>query len=119
MHPVSIYEPGRVFSSTEGSQLIDWTNRAIEAGVSVLLVDLRKTFFMDSSGLGALVVASRNARQYHRKFALCSLNGQAHMLLELAQIGSVFEIYLDRDDFYQQLPEAHSLSSLSKVCSKG
>lgn len=105
MNPVSIYQSGRILSSTEGAQVQAWTKSAIEREVRYLLLDLSGTSFMDSSGLGAIVIASKHARQKDVKFALCSLNGQARMLLELSSMETHFEIFSDRQAFDQHLRE--------------
>jgi anti-anti-sigma factor len=105
MSTVKVFEPDRVLSSVDGARLIDWVSDTLASGVQVLLVDLRKTSFMDSSGLGALVVAMKRVRENNGKFALCSVGGQARMLLELASMEKVFDIYTDRTDFNNTLDQ--------------
>ncbi|NJL21608.1 MAG: STAS domain-containing protein [Leptolyngbyaceae cyanobacterium SM1_3_5] len=103
MNPIIVYQSGRILSSTEGVQVIAWTKNAIEQDIRYLLLDLSGTSFMDSSGLGAIVVASKRARERNIKFALCSLSGQARMLLELSNMETQFEIFPSRQAFDQHL----------------
>ena len=105
MNPATVYQPGRILSSKEGAQVIAWTKSAIELDGRYLLLDFSGTSFMDSSGLGAIVVASKHARQQNKKFALCSLSGQARMLLEISDMEAQFEIFRDRQDFDRHLLE--------------
>lgn len=56
---------------------------------------------MDSSGLGALVLALKSVRAAERQLALCSLNRQVKTLFQLTEIAQVFQIYEDRQQFEQ------------------
>lgn len=109
MNSAIVYQPGRILSSTEGAQVIAWTKtaieNAIEKNICYLLLDLSSTSFMDSSGLGAIVVASKRAGERNIKFALCALSGQARMLLELSNMETRFEIFPSRRSFEQHLLE--------------
>jgi len=103
MHMTKVFEPDRILSSVDGTRLINWASESLESGVKVLLIDLYKTSLMDSSGLGALVVAMKRVQENHGKFALCSVGGQVQMLLELADMDKMFDIYVDRIDFHSKL----------------
>jgi anti-anti-sigma factor len=105
MSTVSVFESERVLSSVDGARLVNWVNDTLEAGRRVLLVDLHKTSFMDSSGLGALVVALKKVRESQGRLVLCSLNGQARMLLEITDMEKVFNIYSNRWDFENSLTD--------------
>lgn len=102
MANVSLYKPDRMLSSSSASEVTFWVRQKIDEGVQHLLVDLRNVMFMDSSGLGCLVAARRMALETGATFALCSLNGQAKMLFELAGVEDLFLI-VDGIKAYEEL----------------
>lgn len=57
--------------------------RANDAGVELVVVDLRRLAFMDSTGLHVLVKAHKRARDAGRRFALVQGGKQIQRLLSL------------------------------------
>ena len=94
----------RLFSATTAPELLYWINNILESGVTYLLVDMQEVLFMDSSGLGALVVAHNRVQKAGGKLILCSLNGQVKMLFKSAGMEKMFEVYSDKKAFEQALP---------------
>ena len=72
---------------------------------STLLVDCQNVTFMDSSGLSALVMALKLARESSVRFALCAVGEQAAMMFRLTGMDNVFEMYEDRAAFEQTLKQ--------------
>lgn len=102
MSPVPVFSPSRILSSTNSADLLNWVRDRVDANQSNLLVDLKGVLFMDSAGLGALVAAHKIATQASGEIMLCSVNGQARMLLEMTGLESVFQIYESVEDFQQK-----------------
>ncbi|MEH2025864.1 STAS domain-containing protein [Nostoc sp.] len=75
----------------------------LESGAKIVLVDFKDVTFMDSSGLGALVLAFKTLRAADIKLALCSINEQVRILFELTNMDKVFEIFPSQDAFNQVL----------------
>lgn len=75
----------------------------LESGAKIVLVDFKDVTFMDSSGLGALVLAFKTLRAADTKLALCSINEQVRILFELTNMDKVFEIFPSQDAFNQVL----------------
>ncbi|MEH2144733.1 STAS domain-containing protein [Nostoc sp.] len=75
----------------------------LETGAKIVLVDFKDVTFMDSSGLGALVLAFKTLRAADTKLALCSINEQVRILFELTNMDKVFEIFPNQDAFNQVL----------------
>ena len=75
----------------------------LDQDVSSLLVDCRNVSFMDSSGLSALVMALKLARESSVRFALCSVGEQAALLFRLTGMHKVFEIFETRAAFEETL----------------
>lgn len=98
---VKVIEPSGILDGTKANQFRQEISDAVEAGAENILVDFKNITFMDSSGLGALVVALKMVRAKGGKLFLCSLNNQVQMLLDLTSMNKVFQIYSDRDEFNQ------------------
>ncbi|MBD1917639.1 MULTISPECIES: STAS domain-containing protein [Cyanophyceae] len=96
---VQVIEPTGILDSTKAEEFRTSTEALLDEGVEVILVDLKDITFVDSSGLGTLVVLLKKARSLNRSFCLCSMNDQVRMLFELTSMDRVFEIYENRQDF--------------------
>ncbi|MEH2078019.1 MAG: STAS domain-containing protein [Nostoc sp.] len=75
----------------------------LEGSPKIVLVDFKDVTFMDSSGLGALVLAFKTLRAADTKLVLCSINEQVRILFELTNMDKVFEIFPNQDAFNQVL----------------
>ncbi|MBD2567527.1 STAS domain-containing protein [Anabaena lutea] len=75
----------------------------LESGVKIVLVDCQNITFLDSSGLGTLVLAFKMLRDAGTKMVLCSINEQVRMIFELTSMNEVFEIFPSQDAFNQVL----------------
>lgn len=70
-----------------------------ESDTKIVLVDFKNVTFMDSSGLGALVLAFKTLRAADKKLAVCSINEQVRILFELTGMDKVFEIFPNQEEF--------------------
>jgi anti-sigma B factor antagonist len=93
----------RTLSAGSSPELLYWINNFLDLGTKVLLIDFQNVFFMDSSGLGALVIARNRVQKAGGKLMLCGLNGQARMLLEISGMEHAFEVYETVEDCRQVL----------------
>ncbi|MBD2107912.1 STAS domain-containing protein [Nodosilinea sp. FACHB-13] len=96
---VQVIEPTGILDSTKAEEFRESVEALLEEGVEVILVDLKEITFIDSSGLGTLVVLLKKARALNRSFCICSMNDQVRMLFELTSMDRVFEIYENRQAF--------------------
>ena len=111
MSTISVFRPNsRILSATTSSDLREWLSSHLESGDRHILMDLQHILFMDSTGLGTLVSAQKQVAQSGGKLALCSISGQARMLLETAGMLQLFEIYNSLSEF-----ESNLLSMLERV----
>ncbi|NJL82460.1 MAG: STAS domain-containing protein [Chloroflexaceae bacterium] len=107
MNPtVRILEPSGILDGTQSPDFRQEIEACIGDRVRIILIDLKKVTFMDSSGLGALVQALQTTRNANVKLHLCSLNPQLRMLFELTGLDDIFPIYPDRAKFERQVLEA-------------
>ncbi|MEW6567470.1 MAG: STAS domain-containing protein [Chloroflexota bacterium] len=65
----------------------------VDEGVRVLVVDLDRVDFIDSSGLSALVSGLKSVRQRGGSLNLCRVHPQALTALRLTMLDRVFSIY--------------------------
>lgn len=95
----------RILSATTTTDILCWVNHALDTGAKDLLIDLSNVMFMDSCGLGTLVVALTKTQSVGSTLSLCSLGGQTRMLLEETDTEQMFTVYRDRQAFEQRLTE--------------
>jgi anti-sigma B factor antagonist len=69
------------------------TSAFSEAGMSVLVVDLSRTTFVDSSALGVLVGGLKRARERNGRFVVVAPTGGVRRILEITSLDCVFEIH--------------------------
>lgn len=70
----------------------------ISAQTAQVVVNLRDLYFVDSSGLAALVQGLKRAREHHGNLCLCCLQSTVRMILELTRFDKVFEIFVSEED---------------------
>ncbi|HEY9295619.1 MAG TPA: STAS domain-containing protein [Phormidium sp.] len=102
-HPdFKIVQPSGILDGAKGSQFRQEVTDLIDSGVKNILVDFQDVTFMDSSGLGALVLALKTVRASGSKIFICAINDQVKMLFELTSMDKVFEIFPNRNEFINQ-----------------
>lgn len=101
MSSVKIFSPTGIIDSINGGELRREVNDAIAAGAKTILIDCQDVTFMDSSGLGALVMMLKHVREVEGKLALCAINDQLRLLLELTSMDTVFQVFPSREAFEQ------------------
>ncbi|MCA1995285.1 MAG: STAS domain-containing protein [Coleofasciculus sp. S288] len=96
---VKVVRPSGILDATKAGQFRQEITNLVESNVDIVLVDFQEVTFMDSSGLGALVLALKTVRAAGGKLFICSVNEQIKMLFELTSMDRVFEIFPTREDF--------------------
>jgi anti-anti-sigma factor len=100
MNPVvKIVQPSGILDGMKATQFRQEISDIVENGGSMVLIDFKDVTFMDSSGLGALVLALKTVRAAGGKLFICSINEQVRMLFELTSMDRVFEIFPNREEF--------------------
>lgn len=91
--------------STQSQEFKEKINEIIkrEGMTEIVLVDFQDVTFMDSSGLGALVLAFKAVRATGKKLVICSINEQVRILFELTGMDKVFEIFPNQEEFNKLL----------------
>jgi anti-sigma B factor antagonist len=96
---VKVVQPSGILDGTKAGQFRQEISNLVESNVDIVLIDFRDVTFMDSSGLGALVLALKTVRAAGGKLFICSVNEQIKMLFELTSMDRVFEIFQTREEF--------------------
>lgn len=98
-----ILEPSGILDGVRGNHLRQEISNIINSGTNIVLIDMKEVKFIDSSGLGSLVLAMQMARNANAKLFVCSINDQVRMLFELTKVDRIFQIFVDQDDFKSQM----------------
>lgn len=96
---VQVLTPAGILDGTKAEEVRAQVNQALAAGAKTLLMDLKDTTFVDSSGLGTLVSVLKQVRSKDCEMYVCSINPQVKMLFELTSMDRVFEIFENREAF--------------------
>ena len=100
MQKISVYRPeSRVLSALDSLNLTTWVSECLDYGTRFIFIDLRYVSFMDSRGLGVLLIVQNRVERSGGYLGLCGLSGQARMLLERTSMEGVFHIYESYADF--------------------
>lgn len=98
---VKVVRPVGMLDSMRVGQFRNEINDIVSSGSKSVLIDLKDVTFIDSSGLGALVIALKAVRSAGGKLYVCSANEQVRMLFELTSMDQVFEIFDNQEAFNQ------------------
>ncbi|WP_405427776.1 STAS domain-containing protein [Micromonospora sp. NBC_00617] len=74
-------------------QLREGLQRLVEAGERLVVVDLAEVGFMDSSGLGALVVMFKALREAGSRLCLAAVQSVVRSVLSVTSVDRVIGIY--------------------------
>ena len=69
----------------------------IEKKPAVVVVDLAKVTYFDSSGLAVLIDAMQNVQAYGGRFAVANVQETVQHIFEIARLDQVFRIFPDVD----------------------
>ncbi|BAU05695.1 MULTISPECIES: STAS domain-containing protein [Fischerella] len=100
---VKVIQIDGILDSTKSQEFRDKITAELESGVKTVLVDFKEVTFMDSSGLGALVLAFKALRAANTRLAICSINEQVRIVFQLTGIDKVIEIFTNQDEFHRSI----------------
>ncbi|PKL23013.1 MAG: hypothetical protein CVV47_16970 [Spirochaetae bacterium HGW-Spirochaetae-3] len=91
----SVISPSGRLNAISASDLKKEIARQVASGRISLVIDLKDTAFIDSSGLSALVSGLRSTRERGGSLALSGLNEQTATVFKLTLLDRVFQIFPD------------------------
>ncbi len=89
---------GRITMGPEASALRDKITDLNAAGTRNVVLDMAKVDYIDSTGLGALVMCATSLRKGGGNVKLLNLNRRNIELLVMTKLATVFEIFNDEQD---------------------
>jgi anti-sigma B factor antagonist len=89
---------GRITLGAEASALRDKVKALNDAGSHNLVLNLAEIDYIDSTGLGALVMCATSMRKAQGNVKLLSLKRRTIELLVMTKLATVFEIFTDEQD---------------------
>ncbi|MBD1865284.1 MULTISPECIES: STAS domain-containing protein [Trichocoleus] len=98
-NPVVISYPPSSLVGTAANHLHEEIQDALKVGIKTFLINFQEVKFMDSHGLGMLVMILKDIQAGEGQLFLCSLGDQAKMLLELTSMTQVFCIFANQAEF--------------------
>jgi anti-sigma B factor antagonist len=89
---------GRLVVGGASTELRDRINTVMAAGHTRVILDLSGVDYIDSTGLGTLVICFTSLQKTGGALKLCNLNRRNLELLVLTKLSTVFELYNDEQD---------------------
>jgi anti-sigma B factor antagonist len=96
-----VLQPTGILDGVNGGQLRRAVGEILASGNKTVLIDCKEVTFMDSAGLAALVMALKKVRDVGGRLSICAINDQFKMLLELTNMGEIFEVFSSQSEFSQ------------------
>ena len=89
---------GRIVAGHETAEFRAEMDRLVGVGKLNIILDLREIDFIDSTGLGAMVVANSMVKKQGGKMKLLHLNKRHVELLVITKLTTMFEMFDDEQD---------------------
>lgn len=89
---------GRITVGAEATALREAVATAVADGIQKLVLNLEHVDFIDSTGLGAVVMCSTTIRKAGGTVKLLNLNRRNIELLVMTKLATVFETFTDEQD---------------------
>jgi anti-sigma B factor antagonist len=89
---------GRISVGPEATAIRETCSKLSAEGKRNLVLDLANVDFIDSTGLGALVICATSLRKAGGNMKLLNLNRRNIELLVMTKLATVFEIFTDEQD---------------------
>lgn len=89
---------GRITVGEEAGALRDRVASVTAAGSKNIILNLAHVDYIDSTGLGALVMCSTNQRKAAGALKLLNLNRRNIELLVMTKLATVFDLFTDEQD---------------------
>jgi len=89
---------GRITVGQEATTLREKCGELQSAGVKSIIFNLEQVDFIDSTGLGALVMCATTAKKADGRVKLVNLNKRNIELLVMTRLSTAFEIFNDEQD---------------------
>lgn len=92
-HGNTVLKPRHRFDIQEAAILKQQLAEIVQERHPLLVIDMTDVEFIDSSGLGVLVIGMKTARDSGCRLVICNLQATVRLLFEITQLDKVFEIF--------------------------
>jgi anti-sigma B factor antagonist len=89
---------GRITVGPEATALREKVSQDVAAGIRMIVLNMAAVDYVDSTGLGALVMSATTLRKNGGNVKLLNLNRRNIELLVMTKLATVFEIFNDEQD---------------------
>ena len=89
--PLTIIKPAGVLDSIQANELRHQLTELLASGHNLVMLDMADVNFIDSSGLGALIIALKMLRTAGGDLYLCSIAEPVRSLLSMTRMDRLFE----------------------------
>jgi len=103
MNTPSILRPAGRIDVKKGEELLAQVSGIVAEKSTDILIDFEDVDFMDSCGLGSLVMSLKRVRENQKQLYLCCLNGQLKLVLELTSMDRILYLFRGRDSSLRTL----------------
>ncbi len=87
----------------------------IAQGHTNILIDMTRVDFMDSSGFGTLLSATKPLRPVGGSISLCCCNEAISRMLEITRLNTLFHVFLSREEALASLQHAEAAEPVAAV----
>lgn len=96
---IKVFEPSGDLDKAKGKQLRQEITDSLQDDANNVLLDLHKVTFVDSSGLGEIVLILKVVEAAGGKLFICSVSEPVQILFELTSMDLIFKTFANRDEF--------------------
>ena len=89
---------GRIVLGDSASMLRNTLREATDAGLKSIILNLEKVDYIDSTGLGVLVMAATTLQKSEGSLKLLNLNRRNIELMVMTKLSTILEIFNDETD---------------------
>ncbi len=100
---------GNLLGEDETNELLRAASSFIEQKCTLLVIDLQRVPYINSSGIGALVSIHTSFKRRDGRAVLCGINEKLHSIFTITNLAMVFEVYGTRDDAVRGLGQPMQL----------
>jgi len=79
-------------------QFKDAVSAVIDEGVPAIVINMKKVGYMDSSGFGTLLSATKRLRPINGSLYLCNCNDAIYRMLQITRLNTIFGVYHSEEE---------------------
>jgi len=91
----------------------DAITEMITQGYTNILIDMTRVNFMDSSGFGTLLSATKPLRPVGGSISLCCCNEAISRMLEITRLNTLFHVFKSREEALHSLQHADASEAVA------